>query len=144
MRSKKQKGADKKSSPKQKDLDKRLSLLRGQLARSEKALTRARNRADRWQKEAKAQKRAASRARAQVEKVRQKLDRASIALEPVQAAAPTEARAAGRPVAAEKTLATVTVPDETWSVAQLRREARARGLTGMSNKRKAQLIAALS
>jgi hypothetical protein len=38
----------------------------------------------------------------------------------------------------------VTVPDETWSVVELRAEARARGLVGMSNKPKAQLLAALS
>jgi hypothetical protein len=37
-----------------------------------------------------------------------------------------------------------TVPDETWSVVQLRAEARDRGVTGMANKTKAQLLAALS
>ena len=46
----------------------RVSPLRGQLARTEKALTKAKNRADRWRKEAKAQKGEASRARARVEK----------------------------------------------------------------------------
>jgi hypothetical protein len=35
-------------------------------------------------------------------------------------------------------------PNETWSVAQLRAEPRTRGLTGMSNKTKAQLLTALS
>ena len=144
MRSKKQKRALGRSSPKQQDPEKNLSILRGQLSRTEKALTKAKNRADRWRKEAKAQKRSASRARARVEKLRQKLDGASAALESVQAAAPMDVIAPGRPVAGTATVDSVTVPDETWSVVQLRAEARARGLTGMSNKTKAQLLNALS
>ena len=143
MRSKKQKRAGEKASSKQ-ELEKTLSILRGQLTRTEKALTKAKNRADRWRKEAKAQKISASRARARVEKLRQKLDGASAAREPVQATAPTEVRASSRQVAEPATVDSVTAPDETWSVVQLRAEARARGLTGMSNKTKAQLLAALS
>jgi len=37
-----------------------------------------------------------------------------------------------------------SVPDKTWTVAQLRAEARARGMSGMSSKAKAELLAALS
>jgi peptidoglycan hydrolase CwlO-like protein len=144
MRSKKQKRAAGKSSAKQKDLEKSVSTLRGQLARTEKALTKARNRADRWRKEAKAEKGSASRARARVEKLQQKLDRATAAPEPVPAAAPMDVMASGPAVAEPTNVDGVTVPDETWSVVQLRAEARARGLTGMSNKTKAQLLAALS
>jgi peptidoglycan hydrolase CwlO-like protein len=144
MRSKKQKRAVEKSSSKQKELEKAVSSLRGQLTKTEKALTKAKNRADRWRKEAKAQKRSASRARAQVEKLNQKLDAASAAREPAQAAAPMELIASGRPVTDPTTADGVTAPDETWSVVQLRAEARTRGLTGMSNKTKAQLLAALS
>ena len=144
MRSKKQKSAIEKSRAKQKDLEKSLSVLRGQLSRTEKALTKAKNRADRWQKEAKAQKKSASRARARVEKLRQKLDRAPAAPGPVQVAAPIEATVADRPVNEPTTVDSLTVPDETWSVVQLRAEARARGLTGMWDKTKAQLLAALS
>jgi hypothetical protein len=55
-----------------------------------------------------------------------------------------EAVSAGRPVAEATTVDAVTVPDETWSVVQLRAEARARGLTGMSSKTKGQLLDALS
>jgi len=144
MSSKKQKRAIEKSSVKQKELEKSLSTLRGQLTRTEKKLTKARDRAERWKTEAKAHRRSASRAGARVEKLHQKLDRASAALEPVQASAPVEAAASGRPVAEPTTADGVTVPDETWSVVQLRAEARARGLVGMSNKPKAQLLAALS
>ena len=145
MRTKKQKTATAKSGSKQKDLEKSLSVLRGQLTRTEKALARAENRADRWRKEAKAQKSSASRARARVEKLRQKLDGASTALGPARTAMPVvEAMGSGRPVAEPATVDSVTVPDETWSVVQLRAEARARGLTGMWEKTKAQLLAALS
>ena len=144
MRSKKQKRAAEKSSSKQ-ELEKSLSILRGQLTRTEKALTKAKNRADRWRKEAKAQKRSASRARARIEKLQQKRDGASAALKPVPpAAAPMEVIAPGRPLAGPTTIDSVTGPDETWSVVRLRAEARARGLTGMSNKTKAQLLNALS
>jgi hypothetical protein len=143
MRSKKQKRAGEKASSKQ-ELEKTLSILRGQLTRTEKALTKAKNRADRWRKEAKAQKRSASRARARVEKLHRKLDGASAAPEPAQAATAMDVIAPGRSLAEPTTVDSVTVPDETWSVVQLRAEARARGLTGMSNKTKAQLLNALS
>ena len=141
MPGKKRKSAVKGSSPKPKKLEKSLSVLRRQLTTTEKARTRAKNRADRWRKEAKAQKRAASAAQARVEKLRGKLDGARAALEQVPAAAQMDAMASDGHLA-EPTGA--PVPDETWSVARLRAEARTRGLTGMSNKTKAQLLAALS
>lgn len=144
MLSKKQKRAIEKSNAKQKELAKSLSTVRGQLTTTEKKLTKARDQAERWKTEAKAQRKAASRAGARAEKLQQKLDKASAAMEPVQATAPIEAAASGRPAAEPTTADGVTVPDETWSVVQLRAEARARGLVGMSNKTKAQLLAALS
>lgn len=73
----------------------------------------------------------------------QEAGQASAALEPARASTPMEAAASGRPVA-EPTTDGVTMPDETWSVVQLRAEARARGLVRMSNKPKAQLLTALS
>ena len=144
MRSKKQKRASEKATPKQRELEKSLSTLRGQLTSTEKALTKAKNRADRWRKEAKAQKRSASRAKARVEKLNQKLDAASAATERVQPAVPAEVTASDLPETEPTTVDGVAVPDETWSVVQLRAEARDRGLTGMSSKTKAQLLAALS
>lgn len=144
MIGKKQKRAIEESRAKEKELKKRISALRGQLTVAEKKLTKTRDQAERWKTEAKAQRKSASRAGARAEKLQQKLDRASAALEPVQATAPIEAAASGRPVAEPTTADGVTLPDETWSVVQLRAEARARGLVGMSNKTKAQLLAALS
>ncbi len=144
MPSKKQTRAVEKSSSKQKDLEKSLSNLRGQLSKTEKALTKAKNRAERWRQEAKAQKSSTSRARARVEKLLQKLDGASAPRELVPPAVSMDVMPSGRPVAQPTRVEVVTVPDETWSVVQLRAEARARGLTGMSNKTKAQFLAALS
>ncbi len=144
MPTKRQKRSVGKSSTTQKDLQKSLSSLRRDLSRTEKALAKAKSRAARWRKEAKVQKQSASRARARVEKLRQKLDGASAARKPVKAAAPTEVVASDGPVTEPVATDAVTAPNETWSVVQLRAEARARGLTGMSNKTKAQLLAALS
>ncbi len=144
MKSKKQKRAIEKSSAKQKELEKGLSTLRGQLTNTEKKLTKARERAERWKTEAKAQKKSAAKAEARAKKLQQKLDRASAVRETVQTGAPLGAAASGQPVAEPTTADGVTVPDQTWSVVQLRAEARARGLVGMSNKPKAELLAALS
>ena len=63
MRSKKQKRAVEKASSKQKEPAKTVTSMRGQLTKTDKALTKAKNWADRRRKEAKAQKRSASRAR---------------------------------------------------------------------------------
>ena len=143
MRQKKQKRVVEKSSSKQ-ELEQSVATLRRQLTKTEKALTKAKDRADRWRKEAKAQKISASRARARVEKLQQKREEASGPLDPVQAAVPIRGIAPSRPLTRPTAAEKVTRPDETWSVTQLRAEARARGLTGMSNKTKAQLLTALS
>lgn len=144
MKSKKTKRALEQSSAKHKELEKSLSTLRGKLTKTEKMLAKATERAERWKTEAKAQKKSASRAGARAEKLQKKLDSATAALKPVQASAPLAAAAADRPAAEPTTADGLTVPDETWSVVQLRAEARARGLVGMSNKPKAELLAALS
>jgi DNA repair exonuclease SbcCD ATPase subunit len=126
------------------ELKKTLSGVRGQLTKTETKLTKANEKADRWKKETAAQRTAASRSDARVEKLQKKLDRAAAALEPVQAVGPLEAAASGRTVGEPTAPDGLTVPDETWTVVQLRAEARARGLVGMSNKSKAQLLDALS
>ena len=125
------------------ELKKTLSVVRGRLTKSETKLTKATGKAERWKKEAAAQRRAGSRSGARAEQLQKKLDRAAAAVEPIGATEPMEA-AASRPVAEPRAADGVTVPDETWSVVQLRAEASARGLVGMSNKPKAQLLAALS
>lgn len=125
------------------ELKKELSGVRGQLTKAQTKLAKANERVDRWKKEAAAHRTAASRSDARVSRLRKKLDRAKTVLEP---------RIGGVGVTAgnstsisDQTLTDgPTVPDTTWTVVQLRAEARARGLSGMSNKSKSQLLAALN
>jgi chromosome segregation ATPase len=126
------------------ELKKTLSGVRGQLTKTETKLIKANQKADRWKKETAAQRTAASRSDARVEKLQKKLDRAAAALEPVQAVSPLEAAASGLTVGEPTAADGLSVPDETWTVVQLRAEARARGLVGMSKKSKAELLDALS
>ncbi len=171
--SRKQKRAGESSSAKETELKKRLSTAQGQLSTIENKLTRAEDRASRWKTEAKAQRKLASKAGALAEKLQRKLDRAAAATEsavpeplpesavpesavpesavpesavPESAVAdpPADATSSARMVAEPATADGAAGPDETWSVVQLRAEARARGLVGLSNKPKAELIAALS
>ena len=126
------------------DLTKTLSVVRGQLTKTETKLGKANEKAERWKREAAAARTAASRSDARVEKLQKKLDRASAALEPVRAVGPVEAAVSGRSAAEPTDADGLTIPDQTWTVVQLRAEARARGLAGMSNKPKAKLLAALT
>ena len=142
--SKKKPTTKKKLTATNEDLKKDLAVVRGQLTRAETKLTKAKDTADRYKQEAAASRTAASRSGARVEKLKKKLDRATAALEPTQAVTPDEAATSGLPVGEPTAADGVVVPDETWSVVQLRAEARARGLVGMSNKPKAQLLAALT
>jgi hypothetical protein len=109
---------------------KTLPAVRGQLTKTETKLAKANETAERWKKETAAQRTAASRSDAQVEKLQKKLDRAAAALEPVQAVGPLEAAASGRTVSEPTAADGLTVPDQTWTVVQLRGEARARRLVG--------------
>lgn len=126
------------------DLKKSLAAARGKLTKSKTKATKSDEKSKRYKKEAAAHRTAASRSDARVEKLKKKLDRAAAALEPVQATGPIEAAVSGRKSAEPTTAEGLTVPDQSWTVVQLRAEARARGLVGMSNKTKAQLLAALT
>ncbi len=144
MNSKKKAQTIKELTATNKALKKTLSGVRGQLTKTETKLTKANQKAERWTKETAAQRTAASRSDARAEKLQKKLDRGAAALEPVQAVGPLEAAASGLTVGEPTAADGLTVPDETWTVVQLRAEARARGLVGTSNKSKAQLLDALS
>lgn len=157
-------------SRKQRKLEKELTALRVHVRGVEKKLAKATDRADRWKSEAKAGRKSASATEARADKLQQKLDRATAA-RPAQPTGPTgptgdtadaarkgatkpktsrrattaktTSRSAHVPARANGT-DPATTPNETWTVAQLRAEARNRGLTGMSNKPKAQLLSALT
>jgi chromosome segregation ATPase len=143
MSGKKKADTSKKSSAGKRELKKSLSVLQGQLADTETKLEKAKAKAERWKKEAAAQQSSAAQSGARAEKLQKKLDQAATDSEPTRAAQPLEA-AASAPAAEPTTGDGATVPDETWTVVELRAEARARGLVGMSSKSKAQLLAALS
>ena len=98
MNSKKKTRTIKELSATNSELKKTVSGLRRQLTKTETKLTKANEKAERWKKETAAQRTAASRSDARVEKLQKKLDRAAAALEPVQAVGPLEAAASGRTV----------------------------------------------
>lgn len=143
MGSKKQRRAIEQYAVKQKKLKKDVSTLKGQLTKTEKKLTKAAERTERWKKEAKAHKKSASKAGARADLLQEQLDQASATLEPVPSEASVQAASVDAPVTGQETDDGLGSPNEDWSVVQLRSEARARGMTGMSKKRKAELIAAL-
>lgn len=126
------------------DLKRTLSGVRGQLTKTEHKLAKANEKGERWRKEAAAHRTSASRSDARVERLQKKLDRATEALRPVRAAGPNQAGAAGRSVTERTGSDGLTIPDKTWTLVQLRAEARARGLSGTSKKSKQQLLAALT
>jgi hypothetical protein len=126
------------------DLKKTLSSVRGQLTKTETKLAKANERVERWKKQAAAHRTAASRADARVERLQKKLDRATEALRPVRATGSNVAAGTGRSVTEPTAADGLTVPDKTWTVVQLRAEARARGVSGTSKKSKSQLLAALN
>jgi hypothetical protein len=126
------------------ELKKTLAVVRGKLTKTQAKLTKATKSADRWKKEAAAHRTAAARSDARAEMLRHKLDRAKAALKPAPATTSKKAAASGDSTTETSTAYGLTTPDETWTVVQLRAEANARGLTGMSDKTKEQLLAALT
>lgn len=122
--------------------EKRLAGTKTKLAKAEKRVSASKKEAEWWKREAKAQRKSAARAESRVDKLRKKLRRGSS--EPAAAVAdvPTD-KASSTPSEAEPAEAG-TMPDESWTVTQLKAEARAQGLVGMSNKSKAELLDALS
>ncbi len=148
MSSKKQKRAVEKSGAKQAELKKSLTTVRAQLSGTEKKLAKAKVRTDHWKAEAKTSRAEAARSADQLEKLRKRLDKATTT-EPATKANASEETSSPEPTteeaapAAEMTDTAVT-PDESWTVVQLRAEAKAQGLAGMSNKPKATLLEALS
>ncbi len=138
----------KKATASPKELTKALAETRSRLTRAESRLVKAQGKAERWKKEAVSQREAAATSGARAKKLQKKLDRALAALESGRNTDPSSSavpEAAPESPAAEPTVPDgAAAPDATWTVLQLRAEARRRGVAGMSNKSKAQLLAALS
>jgi hypothetical protein len=139
----------KKRSSSEKDLEKTVRKLRAQLERSDAKVKR-------WKKKAVQSDKAASASQARVKKLERRLDKAAerdAKPTAVPATGPTADPASGptaepasgptaEPLEPQQPEA-VEGPDASWTVVQLRAEARSRGLTGLSNKSKAQLLEAL-
>ncbi len=117
------------------DLKKSLASARGELSKSETKLEKSKAKAARWKEEAAAQRESAERSATQVKQLEKNLDQASAALG-------ADAGPSGEVV--KTTSSDAPVPDDSWTVVQLRAEARARGLTGISNTPKSQLLGLLS
>ena len=122
----------KKRSSAEKDLEKTVRKLRTQLERSDA-------KAKHWKKKAGQADKAVTTSQTRVKKLERRLEKASApATRPVEESAAQEA-----PAVSEEPSATEAGPDSSWTVVQLRAEARSRGLSGLSNKSKAQLLDAL-
>ena len=136
----------KRSTTADKDLKKTVKKLRSQLDRSDA-------KADKWKKKA-------GESQAEVKKLTKRLDTAirtskrssaddtSPTAAPIPAvAAPPDTRETVDTDVSETAVADASeptaAPDESWTVVQLRAEARSRGLSGLSGKSKAQLLEAL-
>ena len=113
--------AKKRSSANDKRLKAEVKKLRAQLAKTEAKL-------DRWKSKSQGLEQAAATARAEGKKLAKRLDKATrkaIAKTPAARVLPAAA------------------PDQSWTVAQLRSEARTRDITGFSRMTKAELLRAL-
>jgi exonuclease VII large subunit len=120
--------AAKKRSSSEKELEKTVRKLRTKLERSDTKVKQ-------WKKRAVQSDKALATSQARVKKLERRLDKAAVPATP-EAVEAVEAVEPQHPAAAEG-------PDPSWTVVQLRAEARSRGITGLSNKSKAQLLDAL-
>jgi hypothetical protein len=105
-------------------------------------LASAQDKRDRWKKRAVKAEATAADLQSRLKVTEKSLKKARKA-RPAPAAASAPAAATAPTPEDEPALESVA-PDAEWTVAQLRAEARRRGLTGLSNKPKAQLLAALA
>ncbi len=148
MSTKKQKRIIEQYAAKQKKLKKDVSSLKGELTKAEKKLAKEAERTERSKKKAKAAEKSASKAGARANLLQEQLDQASATLASTPSEASVDAATLDAPTVdaevTEQETDGVGVPDESWSVVQLRAEARSRGMAGMSKTPKSELIAALT
>jgi hypothetical protein len=125
--------------------------LRGKIKKLRSKLERADARAERWKTKAERLERTAAESEARVKKLTKRLDKASRTSGPRQPPAieraPETAAATTDPTPVDSTpvdSSSAAAPDASWTVVQLRAEARSRGIAGLSGKSKAELLAALT
>lgn len=124
----------KQSTSEEKELKRAAKRLRTELERSDA-------RVEHWKQKAGRAEKKVAELETKVKKLTKKLRRATaVPAEPGEPVRRPELVAVPEPGAPAAT----TSPDASWTVVQLRAEARSRGLTGLSGKTKAQLLDALS
>ncbi|HYO32579.1 MAG TPA: hypothetical protein VES21_06995 [Nocardioidaceae bacterium] len=120
--------------------------LAATVERLEAKLERADAKAARWKQQAKQHESALASSQARIEKLSDELTDKRAAPQP------TATRRAKQPSPTQGTSTRTKVstgtrssgPDASWTLSQLRAEARSRGLTGLSGKKKAEVLAALT
>jgi lysophospholipase len=122
--------------PAEKRLKAAVKKLRAQLAAAE-------SQAQKWKERAKDRKSVAAGAKTELTKVRRRLAKAEASLRKWKDRPRTTASAPPAPEPAPAAPSSHPLPDDSWTVAALRAEARRRGLTGYSRKTKAELLAEL-
>ena len=123
----------------EKQLKSKIKKLKARLKRSDA-------KAARWKKKAKRRRATAASSQARIARLEKKLAEARRTASPTSGTrdelpSPTEVVAPETPDSADQLTPT---PDASWTVVRLRAEARARGMSGMSGKPKAELLAALT
>ncbi len=118
--------------------------LRATVKRLEAKFKRADAKATRWKKKAKQYEAAAASSSARASKLEAKLAKARRPTGQSHASPGVEVPAVVPSESAISTVQPTNTPNDSWTVVELRAEARSRGLTGLSRKSKAELIAALT
>jgi hypothetical protein len=121
--------------------------LRGKIKKLRSKLERADAKAERWKTKAESLEKTAAQSEARVRKLTKRLDKATRTTGSRQPPATDhvpEAPAASTDSAPADSSRSAAAPDESWTVVQLRAEARSRGIAGLSGKSKAELLAALT
>ncbi len=131
--------ATKKKSSSKKQLKSKIKKLKARLKRANAKATR-------WKKKAKRRQATAASSQARVAKLEKKLAEARRTTSPTSATrdelpSPTELVV---PETTDSADQLTSLPDASWTVVRLRAEAKARGLSGMSGKSKAELLASLT
>lgn len=131
--------AKKKRSSAEKKMEATIRKLETKLERAEARATRWKEKSKQTQAEVVTLKTRAAKVDKRSSATRDSVRQAAPMLEPATSAGPGPS---DRSIPADPT--PTTTPNTSWTVAQLRAEARSRGLTGLSTKTKPQLVAALT
>ena len=131
--------ASKKTTPSKKKLEARVKRLEAKLERADA-------KAAQWKQKAKQHESALSSSQARVQELSEELPKRRTSRQPAatRRAEPSAPAGSNATRTRASTDTHASKPDASWTLAQLHAEARSRGLTGLSGKKKAEVIAALT